>query len=160
MDAARLAPSAAGKQPWHFIIVKEEDKRVRIAKGCRYGRFLAESPVVIVACGDKKASPHWYTVDTAIALEHTALAATALGLGTCWIGAFNQEDIREILRIPERFEVVALMALGYPHGKLDLLAMILHFVRPKKKLKNILSLEVYGKPLENVFNPKDTRMLT
>lgn len=113
-----------------------------------------------MACGDRKASPHWYTVDTAIALEHTALAATALGLGTCWIGAFNQEDIREILRIPERFEVVALMALGYPRGKLDLLAAILHFVRPKKRLKDILSLEVYGKPLENVFNPKDTRMLT
>ena len=144
LDAARLGPSAGNIQPWHFIIVKDEGKRARIAKGCRYGRFLAESPVVIVACGDKKASTHWYAVDTAIALEHLVLAATALGLGTCWVGGFDQEDISEMLKLPEKFEVVALMALGYPRKKLDLLAKILHMVRRRKKLKDIVSLETYG----------------
>jgi len=144
LDAARLAPSAGNIQPWHFIIVRDEEKRTRIAKGCRYGRFLDESPVVIVACGDRKASPRWYIVDTSIALEHVVLAATALGLGTCWIGMFNKEDIRETLKLPENFEIIALMALGYPGEKLDLGARILHAVRPKKKLEDIVSPEIYG----------------
>lgn len=148
LEAARLAPSAGNLQPWYFIIVKDRDKRLRIAKGCRYGRFLKESPVVIVACGNRRSSPHWYAVDTAIALEHLVLAATALELGTCWIGSFNQEDIREMLKIPEKFEIVALMALGYSRGKLDLLAKILHVFRPKRRLENIASLETYGKELK------------
>jgi len=155
LDAARLAPSAGNIQPWHFIIVKDEDKRARIAKDCRYGRFLSKSPVVIVACGDKKASPHWYAVDTAIALEHLVLAATALGLGTCWIGSFNQEEIRKMLKLPEKLEVVALIALGYPRKKLDLLAKILHLVRPKKKLDHIASLEIYGAMYGGTTNTKN-----
>ena len=144
LDAARLAPSAGNAQPWHFIIVRDGDKRARIAKGCRYGRFLAESPAVIVACGDQKASPNWYAIDTAIALEHLVLATTALGLGTCWIGAFDKEFIREMLKLPERFDIVALMALGYPRKKVDLLAKILHIIRRRKKLEEIASLETYG----------------
>jgi len=162
LDAARLAPSAGNAQPWHFIIVKDEDKRARIAKGCRYGRFLAESPVAIVACGDKKASPHWYAIDTAIALEHLVLAATALGLGTCWIGAFNQEDIRGMLKLPEKFDIVALMALGYRRKKLDLLAKILHMIRRRKKLEDIVSLEtcgaMYGGHKDNHPQPFSIRM--
>ncbi len=144
LDAARLAPSAMNLQPWHFIVVRDLKKRSKIARGCKFGRFLAESPVVIVACGDRKISPKWYTVDTAIALEHLVLAATALGLGTCWIGDFNQAEIRELLRIPKRFEIVALMALGYPKEKMDLTARLLHLIRPRKKLEDIVSLEVYG----------------
>lgn len=144
LDAARLAPSAMNRQPWHFFFVKDKDKRARIAEGCKYGKCLAESPVVIVACGNKKASPRWYVIDTAIALEHLVLAATALGLGTCWIGMFNQEDIREMLRITEDFEVVALAALGYPHEKVDLPAKILHAVRPRKNLEDLASIEIHG----------------
>jgi len=148
LDAARLAPSAGNMQPWHFIIVKDEGRRVRIARGCRFGKFLVESPAVIVACGDKKASQRWHAVDTSIALEHLVLAATALGLGTCWIGSFNQEDIREMLKLPENYDVVALMALGYPREKTDLLAKILHVLRRRKKLRDIVSLEVYGEKPE------------
>ena len=144
MEAARLAPSAGNVQPWHFIIVREEEKRRGIAKGCRYGKFLSESPVVIIACGDKKASPRWYAVDTAIALEHIVLAATALGLGACWIGMFNEEEIREMVNLPVQFEIVALLALGYGRKKRDLWARILHAVRPRKKLAEILSEETYG----------------
>ncbi len=144
MEAARLAPSAGNVQPWHFIIVKDEEKRVRIAKGCRYGKFLDESPVVIIACGDKRASPGWYAVETAIALEHIVIASTALGLGTCWIGMFNEEEIRNMFNLPENFEIIALMALGYPRKKVDLWAKILHAIRQRKKLEEILSLETYG----------------
>ena len=147
LDAARRAPSASNKQPWHFIIVKDEMKRIRIARGCGYGRFLAESPVIIVACGDRKASPNWHVVDTTIALEHIVLAATALDLGTCWIGSFDEEDVRKTLKIPEKFEIIALIALGYPRKTLDLLPKILHLLRPRKKLKDIISVEIYGDPL-------------
>jgi len=144
LGAARLAPSAGNKQPWHFIVVKDEDKRARIAKGCRYGKFLSEAPVVIIACGDKKASPRWYAVDTSIALEHLVLAATALKLGTCWIGSFKREEIREMLKVPENLEIVALMALGYPRKNIDLMVKVFHAVRRKKKLEKIISSEIYG----------------
>jgi len=83
LEAARLAPSAGSVQPWHFIVVMDPDKRRKIARGCRFGRFLAESPVVIVACGNQKASPRWYAIDTCIAVENLVLAATGEGLGTC-----------------------------------------------------------------------------
>lgn len=144
VEAARSAPSAGNIQPWHFIIVKDKEKRVRIAKGCRYGKFLSESPVVIIGCGDKKASPRWYAVDTSIALEHIVLAATALGLGTCWIGMFNEEDIHEMVNLPEDYKIIALIALGYPRKKVDLWGKILHALRPKKKLEDTFSLEIYG----------------
>lgn len=146
LDAARLAPSAGNIQPWHFITVKDKDKRARIAKGCRYGKFLSESPIVIVACGDRKASRNWYAIDTAIALEHIALAATSLGLGTCWIGMFNEKNLRTMLNLPENLEIVALMSLGTPSRKHDLQAKILHTLKPRKKLDAITSLETYGKP--------------
>ena len=144
MDAARLAPSAGNIQPWHFIIIKEKEKRVKIAAGCKYGKFLSETPVVIVACGYKKASPRWHSIEASIALEHIVLAATALGLGTCWIGMFNKEEIRKMTGLPERFEIIALLALGYPGGKADYGAKLLHIVRPRKKLENIMSEETYG----------------
>ena len=70
LEAARLAPSAGNVQPWQFILVMDSDKRKRIARGCRFGRFLAESPVIIVGCGDQKASPRWHAIDTCLSLIH------------------------------------------------------------------------------------------
>jgi len=145
MEAARLAPSAGSVQPWHFIIVRDEEKRRRIAEGCRYGKFLSESPAVIIACGNKKASPRWYAVDTSIATEHVVLAAIALGLGTCWIGMFSEEEIRQMVDLPDQYDVVALLSLGYEKKKRDLWARILHAVRPRKKRGEIVSQETYGK---------------
>lgn len=68
LEAARLAPSAANIQPWHFIVVTNPETRRKIAKGGRFAGFLSEAPVVIVGCGDRKASPRWHIVDTAIAM--------------------------------------------------------------------------------------------
>jgi nitroreductase len=145
LEAARLAPSAGNAQPWHFIIVMAPDKRKKIARGCRFGRFLAESPVVIVGCGDQKASPRWHAIDTCIAMENLVLAATGEGLGTCWIGTFNEKEIREMLKIPSHLKVVALLALGYSRETLDILGKVAHLIRPKKKLEKIVHLEEYGK---------------
>jgi len=144
LEAGRLAPSAGNIQPWHFIVVGDVEKRKRLAHA-RYARFLAESPVVIVGCGDQKASPQWYMVDVAIALENIVLAATNEGLGTCWIGSFSEDEIREMLKIPEKFRVVALLAIGYSRKKFDLAGKLLHFVRRRKKLKKIVSFEEFGK---------------
>jgi nitroreductase len=145
LDAARLAPSAGSVQPWRFIIVTDSEKRKKIAKGCRYGHFLADSPVIIVGCGDQKASPRWYACETCIAMENLVLAATGEGIGTCWIGAFNEKEIREMLKIPSHLKVIALLALGYPKEKLDISAKVVHLIRPRKKLETIASLEEFGK---------------
>ena len=147
LEAARLAPSAGNIQPWHFIVVMDSDKRRKMARGCRFGRFLVESPVVIVGCGDQKASPRWYAIETCIAMENLVLAATGEGLGTCWIGLFKEEEIREMLKIPSHLKVVALLALGYPREKLDISAKLAHLIRPRKKLEKIAYLEEYGKKI-------------
>jgi nitroreductase len=69
LEAARLAPTAGNVQSWHFIVVKSREIREALAKSGRYARFLAESPVVIVGCGVLRASPNWYKVDVAIAMQ-------------------------------------------------------------------------------------------
>lgn len=145
LEAARLAPSAGNIQPWRFIVVLDPQKRKKIAKGCRYGHFLDESPVIIVGCGDQKASPRWHAIDTCIAMENLVLAATGEGLGTCWIGFFNEKTIREMLKIPSRLKVVALLAIGYSRGKLNITAKLAHLIRPRKKLDRIAYIEEYGK---------------
>lgn len=146
LEAARIAPSAGNIQPWHFTVVTNQQKRVRLAKTGRYAKFLSEAPVVVVGCGNKKTSPRWYAVDTAIAMQNMVLVATAEGLGTCWVGSFNEEKVKELLKIPEEFSVVALLSIGYTREKLDLMAKVAHFIRRRKKLKKITSLEEFGKP--------------
>src|SRR5512137_677975 len=116
LEAGRIAPSASNYQPWHFIIVKDPATRKGLSKG-RYAGFLKDTPVVIVGCGSRKIAEHWYKIDTTIALENMVLAATGEGLGTCWIGSFDEEDVKSILKIPEEWAVVAMLTLGYPKEK-------------------------------------------
>ena len=149
LESARLAPSASNLQPWHFLVVTDTRKREKLAKGRMFAGFLEESPVVIVGCGDQKASPKWYTVDVAIAMQNMVLTATSEGLGTCWIGDFNESQVKETLKIPENLRVVALLALGYPREKRNLLAKIIKIVRRRKSLTEIVSFEQYGKRLTN-----------
>lgn len=143
LEAARLAPSAGNAQPWHFVVVTNNEKRRKIAEGRRFAGFLAESPVVIVGCGNEKASPKWFTVDVAIAMQNMVLTATSEGLGTCWIGDFDEKLVKELLRIPENYRVVALLALGYPRETLDVQGKVLHLIRRRKKLKDIVSFEEF-----------------
>ena len=148
LEAARLAPSAGNIQPWHFIIVTEQQMRDKLSKG-RYANFLVESPIVIVGCGDRQASPNWHLVDTTIAMQNMVLTATSQGLGTCWIGSFNEDQVKKLLDIPERFKVIALLAVGYRRETMDLSSRVLHFFRRKKKLEKIASLEKFGNRLSN-----------
>jgi len=136
LEAARLAPSAHNEQEWKFIVVRDSKKRKKLAKTALSQDFIAEAPVVIVAVAIDpehilSSGVPAYAVDLAIAIEHMALEAVEEGLGTCWIGAFDQEAVKKILKIPERCKVVALLPLGYPTGE----------PRPKsrKKLEEIIS---------------------
>src|SRR4030042_63677 len=109
LEAARLAPSAANRQPWRFVIVQNEDKKQALAQAANNQMFVKDATAIVVAIGDTDISAKWCEKDTMIALEHMVLAATALGYGTCWIGAFNEETVKSMLKIPERAKVVALL---------------------------------------------------
>lgn len=149
LEAGRLAPSASNIQPWHFIIVRDAEKRKILAKA-RWAKFLAEAPVVIVGCGNQKVSPKWFMVDVAIAMQNMVLAATSEGLGTCWVGSFNEGEVKKLLKIPEKYRIVALLAVGYPREKLNLTGKILHLVRRRKKLSEIVSFEEFGSKSSNL----------
>jgi nitroreductase len=144
LEAARLAPSAGNIQPWHFIVVTNSEKRQKIANSGRFAHFLAESPIIIVGCGDEKASPKWYVVDVAIAMQNMVLTATEEGLGTCWVGDFDEKLVKGLLSIPENYRVIALLAVGYPHEKFDVQGKMLHLIRRRKKLEDIVSFEEFG----------------
>ncbi len=141
LEAGRIAPSAMNYQPWHFIVVRDPDKRKALTDG-RYAKFLTQSPVVIVGLGDNKTSPTWHIVDTTIALQQMVIAATSKGLGTCWIGSFYEDKVRAALDIPERYTVVAMIALGYPKEKLDMRAVLARS-RSRKDIDKIVSYDEF-----------------
>jgi nitroreductase len=120
LEAGRLAPSACNFQPWRFIVVKDAATRGQIAKMAGQQQFVAKAPVVIVCCGKRYAQKYnWigenlYLVDLGIAVEHLALAARNEGLGTCWIGSFQDQPIKKLLGVPADHDVVMLLPMGYP----------------------------------------------
>jgi nitroreductase len=121
LEAARLAPSASNRQEWRFIVVRDAEMRKKLSVAARNQSFVAEAPVVLVCCADTddhvmRCGERCYPIDVAIAIDHMTLAATALGLGTCWIGAFDADQVKELLQIPGNIRVVELLPLGYPAG--------------------------------------------
>ena len=119
LEAARLAPSANNMQPWKFVVVTDNKRRQELGRAANRQTFVGQAPVVIAAVATNPESimssgiPR-YAVDLAIAVDHMTLAAVDEGLGTCWIGAFSQQRVKEILNIPDRYRVVALLPLGFP----------------------------------------------
>jgi len=121
LEAGRLAPSACNNQPWKFIVVKDKKLKEKLVTACKNQNFVGEASVVIVGCAINPSykmgnGEYSYTIDLAIALEHMGLQAADLGLGTCWIGAFYQDQVKDILEIPDDVSVVALMPLGFPQA--------------------------------------------
>jgi len=120
-DSLRLAPSACNYQPWRFILVTDPALKRALAKASMGQNFIAEAPLIVVGCGfSDRAYKHMggygnsIDVDLAIALDHLTLAAVAEGLGTCWIGAFYEEQVKKLLDIPADVKPVALTPVGYP----------------------------------------------
>ena len=131
LEAAISAPSACNNQPWVFIVITDRHSRSRLEKVYNRPWFLA-APVIIAGCYDRSVSwrrgdgKDYGGIDTALALDHLTLAAAELGLGTCWVGAFNVAAVRTVLMLPESIEPVAFIPLGYPDPE-----------KPRKFRKNL-----------------------
>ncbi len=159
IEAARLAPSACNSQTWRFVAVTN---RKIIQKICEEAmrpiipnKWLKQAPLVIVGCsqldvianrvGTKVTGIEYYQIDLGIAMEHMVLKATELGLGTCWIGWFAENKLKEILKIPKRIKVSAMLAVGYTKG-----------LNPKKRtrkpIERIVFSEKWGESIQ-FFNP-------
>ena len=130
LESARIAPSGHNKQSWHFIVVTDAKKREEIVSVCRQQRWMISAPVFIVCIADIRArvqsdqpiyvdeeSPSFELKrvirDTAIATSHILLEARHQGLDTCWVGYYDQKDLRPLLGIPEDKFVVGIVTLGY-----------------------------------------------
>lgn len=123
LEAARWAPSAGNLQPWFFYVVTKKEVKECLAAAALEQRFVAQAPVVIVVCAEPERSARVYGErgrrlycyqDTAAAVQNILLAATAMGLGTCWVGAFYEDRVRECLAIPAHRVPVAIIPVGYP----------------------------------------------
>jgi len=139
LEAARLAPSAKNLQPWYFVVVEDPARKEALARAAMGQMFIAQASVIIVCLSDPGRSPRWHDKDAMIALEHVALAATALGYGSCWIGAFDPEAVKRIIKAPEGLEVVAMMAIGIPDEEPP--------PRPRRPLSELAFSEEFGRPL-------------
>jgi nitroreductase len=119
LHAARLAPSARNAQEWRFVVVRDRALRERIAVQAARQPFVGAAGVLLACCAVTdgrimRCGQPAYTIDVAIAMDHLSLAAAALGLGTCWIGSFDESIVRQILGIDPAVRVVQLMPLGWP----------------------------------------------
>jgi len=115
LEAGRQAPSAANRQPIRFVVVKDHDILKNLCDNL-INRFVKYAPVAIVGCADIKSllTGKWAVVDTVIAMQNIVIAAWTYGIGSCWIGACNEEKIKKLLGIPDKWKFVALLTLGYP----------------------------------------------
>ncbi|MDL2229322.1 nitroreductase family protein [Treponema sp. OttesenSCG-928-L16] len=144
-SAVRLAPSARNAQEWRFILVTDPELRKKAAAAGGQP-FLSQCPVIIAACAETdhrimRCGETAYPIDVAIAVDHLTLAAAAMGLGTCWVGSFDPDPVKEALRIPGQYPVVGLMALGYPAEKHEAKKD-----KPRLALSEILWENEWGKP--------------
>lgn len=119
LKAAQLAPSAKNLQPWRFVVVTDKETREKLVPACANQKFVGEAPVVIAGVGINpslvmRCGVTAQTVDLSIALTQIVLQATELGLGTCFIGAFHQDLVKQVLQIPEEYVVVQVLTMGYP----------------------------------------------
>lgn len=137
LDSGRLAPSARNMQDWRFIVVRDQATRQKLAVAAKDQQFVAQAPAVIAACGTSNyimtCGQPTYAIDVTIALDHMTLAAASLGLGTCWIGAFYEDQAKKILGVPDDVRIVALMPLGYPAEE--------PLPRPRKEIGDIMAWE-------------------
>ena len=118
LEAARLAPSARNMQDWRFVVVTDSQIKREVAATTNRPDVFAKAGAMIAACSNSdyvmRCGQAIGPIDVAIALEHICLQATDLGLGTCWIGSFDPQKVRQILGIPDDIALIELMTVGYP----------------------------------------------
>jgi len=172
LNALRLAPSGGNRQPYKFIVVRDSDTKAQLATACRWNpgapngqKFVAEAPVMIVACASERDALARYRrddkvflvfgkdvpaeisregdlyhnlmdIDLAIAVDHLVLAATAEGLGTCWVAALDEQAVKELFSVPNDMRVPVVMAIGYATSWPE--------ARPRRQLEEIVCYERYS----------------
>lgn len=140
LEAGRWAPTGANLQSWHFIVVTDPETRRRIGEVTRFlfikSSHVEKAPVVIVL-GFNTQKGKYGRYDVTLAGGNMMTMATNLGLGTCWIGAFDESKVKEILEIPENIEVIGLITLGYPGENAE--------VPPRVELEKIVHWESWSK---------------
>ena len=114
LECGRQAPSAANRQPWRFVVATDADLKREVAHACSNQMWMADAGAIIALVARPELSPNWYAVDAAIALQNMVIAARALGYGTCWIGSFDQERVKAVLKLAWGERVVALSPVGVP----------------------------------------------
>lgn len=126
LEAAIQAPSAGNTQEWRFVVIKNSKLKNQISEAALGQYFIAEAPIVIIICADLKEIEMAYgkrgvelysLLDCGVVAQNLMLAATAEGLATCPVGAFNEEEIKEILNLPENLRPVLIIPIGYPAEK-------------------------------------------
>lgn len=115
LESGRQAPSAANIQPYHFVVLTDQEIKKEISKGM-FNRFIQDSAFTIVGCDNtgEILTGKWAIVDTSIALQNMVIAAWALGIGSCWIGDFQENNVKQLLKVPNKWKIVAIIAFGYP----------------------------------------------
>ena len=144
LNAVELAPSAKNLQPYNIILVKDRERIKQLAATTRNMTFIEEAPLIAVIVADpSRAYAHLggnessFWIDAAIAMEHLVLAAAAEGLGTCWIGAFREEEAREVLKVPQGLRIIGMTPIGFPAEVPQR--------KSRKNFKELLFFEEWGK---------------
>ena len=138
LEAARWAPSASNKQPWEFLIVTDAEKRKKLAEFHPYGKFVTESPVVFIPLTNPNIHSKYHLSDTALATLQFMIEAHSLNIGTCWAGVIGtafEPKIKDLLKIPEHLNVLALVAVGYANESRN---------SKRKSLESLIHNESYG----------------
>lgn len=151
LEAARLAPSACNAQPWKFITVDDKELKDKLCRAAFSGaysmnKFASDAPVIVVVVSDKQGfirkvgsclkGTDYYLIDIGIACEHLILQASEMGIGSCWLGWFNERAVKKVLGIPRPRRVDVMISLGYPAGEVPP-------VRPRKQLGEMSSFNRY-----------------
>jgi nitroreductase len=144
LEAGRVAPSAVNIQPWHFVILRNEESKKKIYPAYRR-EWLKEAPILIVVCGDHSVSwkrsdgKDYCDVDISITVDHMTLQAAELELGTCWVCNFDKNKVSEALNLPEKIEPIVILPLGYPADTVD----VDRHTQKRRPIESILHWEKY-----------------
>jgi nitroreductase len=134
LKALQLAPSANNRQNWEFVFVGDPALKKKLVAACMNQLFVGECRYFIAGVADPQLK--WHMVDITIAFSQFALQAVALGYGTCWIGAFDETKVKELLQVPEKAKIVACMTFGKPEGR--------HVHRGRKPIERFVYLDRFG----------------
>ena len=144
LESARQAPSAGNVQPWEFVVASTQKTNMAISHAAFEQENLQEASIIIVVCADEKRAAESYGArgkalyclqDTAAAIQNLMLTACSLGLGSCWIGAFKEDEVRKVINAPKNMRPVALIPVGYPNESPD--------ARPRRPIGEIMHKETF-----------------